>query len=52
MATFPIFFTEAESESINEVTAEITNKLEFLFRGTAEAPAVGNLAENISLPNS
>ena len=40
-----------DSEQIAELTKEISEKLEFLLRGTTEQAVVGNLtAENISFP--
>ena len=49
---FPVCFSNKESEPINQMTDEINKKLEFLFRGTTDVPAVGSLASNISLPDA
>ena len=48
-ASFPLYFSQSESESILQITSEIKNKLEFLLRGTSESQAVGVLADNLEL---
>lgn len=48
----PFFFTPSESKDILDMTENINHKLDSLFRGTTDSPAVGNLAENLSLPST
>jgi len=48
----PFFFTTSESKDILDMTESINHKLDSLFRGTTDSPAVGNLAENLSLPGT
>jgi hypothetical protein len=49
---FPVYFSAKESEPINKLTKEIMQKVEYLLKGTIDAPAVGNLADNVRLPTS
>ena len=41
---------ENESEPILKITSDINKKLARLMHGTVDAPAVGVLADNLSLP--
>ena len=52
VAKMPFFFTASESKDILDMTESINHKLDSLFRGTVDSPAVGNLAENLSLPQT
>ena len=47
---YPIYFTQEDSEEIFKLSVDIKERLDFLFRGTSEAPAVGSLADNLTLP--
>ena len=48
--TYPIYLTEVDSEEVFKISVGIKERLDFLFRGTTEASAIGNFANNIALP--
>ena len=47
---YPIYFSEEDSEEVFKLSVGIKERLDFLFRGTSEASAIGNFAEQLSLP--
>lgn len=51
-ANYPIYFSEAESEPIKELTSEIGEVLTALFRNTNETAPVGNLGEYLTAQGS
>lgn len=47
---YPIYLSQNDSEEVFKISVGIREKLDFLLRGTTDAPAVGNFAKNIALP--